>query len=171
MDKFFTRLMLAGAAFAVAGSLARAQPPAPSGQEPNISPAEVQRMFDAYAWGQAQEQLRLNDDQFARFLGRFKALQEVRRRTQLERGRILRELVQMSRQDDADETAIRDRLKELKDVDARSAVEIKNAYDAVDQVLDLRQQARFRVFEEFIERRKIELLTAARRNNRLKNRQ
>jgi len=35
-----------------------------------------------------------------------------------------------------------------------------------DEVLDVRQQARFRVFEENIERRKIELLIRARQQNR-----
>ena len=38
--------------------------------------------------------------------------------------------------------------------------------EAVDQVLDLRQQARFRVFEEQMERRKVELLLRARQANR-----
>jgi len=42
--------------------------------------------------------------------------------------------------------------------------------DAVDQLLDVRQQARFRLFEEQMERRKFELVTIARQNNRAKNR-
>jgi hypothetical protein len=35
--------------------------------------------------------------------------------------------------------------------------------EALNQVLDVRQQARFRVFEEQMERRKMELLMRARR--------
>ena len=38
-------------------------------------------MFDAYALMQAQEQLKIGDDQFPQFLTRFKALQDVRRRS------------------------------------------------------------------------------------------
>ena len=36
---------------------------------------------------------------------------------------------------------------------------------AIDQVLDLRQQARFRVFEEQMDRRKLELVMRARQAN------
>jgi len=152
-------------------SAASAQPPPPPDQERGISPAEVQRMFDAYALVQAQDQLKLPDDQFAQFLPRFKSLQETRRRVQVERARLIQELVSLSRAENADEGQIRNRLKDLKDLEARSAGEIRTAYDAVDQILDVRQQARFRVFEEQMERRKIELVVRARQNNRLKNRQ
>jgi len=49
-------------------------------------------MFDAYALMQAQAQLDITDEQFNRFLTRFKALQEVRRHGMQERGRILMSL-------------------------------------------------------------------------------
>ena len=39
----------------------------------------------------------------------------------------------------------------------------RQAMEGLNQVLDLRQQARFRVFEEQMERRKVELLMRARR--------
>lgn len=152
-----------------AAPLLHAQQPPPGDQDRGISPAEVQRMFDAYALVQAQDQLKLPDDRFAQFLSRFKALQEARRRVQIERGRLIQELVRLSRQD-ADEGQMRDRLRDLRELEARSAGEIKSAYDAVDQALDVRQQAKFRVFEEQMERRKIELVVRARQNNRLKNR-
>ena len=48
---------------------------------------------------------------------------------------------------------------------------MRKAYNALDEVLDIRQQARFRVFEEQIERRKIELLMRARQQNRPNNQQ
>jgi hypothetical protein len=47
-------------------------------------------------------------------------------------------------------------------LDDRSAVELRRAYDALDEVLDVPQQARFRMFEEMIERRKLDLLMRAR---------
>ena len=150
-----------------------AQPPARGGglESANIAPAEIQRLFDAYALVQAQEELKLGDDQYPMFLARYKALQEVRRRAQAERTRIVRDLVRLTAPDvKSDEAPLRDGLKALQDLDARMAVEIKKAYEAIDQVLELRQQARFRVFEEQMERRKIELVTRARQNNRANNR-
>ena len=142
-------------------------PPPPADQA--VSPAEVQRMFDAYALMQAQEQLNIADDQFSAFLTRFKALQDVRRRTLQERARVIMEMRRMLNQPQPDETMIRERLKTLQDINARGGDEEKKAYDAIDQVLDLRQQARFRVFEEVMERRKLELVARARQAIRPKN--
>jgi hypothetical protein len=154
-----------------------AQPPQPPGRggalddAATIAPAEIQRMFDAYALVQAQDALKLSDDQYPQFLARYKGLQEVRRRAQTERTRIIRDLLRLSAPDaKADDAQLRDGLKGLQDLDARTAAEVKKTYEGIDQVLDLRQQARFRVFEEQMERRKIELVTRARQNNRATNR-
>ena len=62
-----------------------------------------------------------------------------------------------------DDTVISERLRALKEHDLRAAAELSRAYDALDEVLDVRQQARFRAFEENLERRKIDLLMRARR--------
>ena len=136
------------------------------GDDAPVTPVEIQRMFDAYALGEAQNQLKLGDDQYLQFLARYKALQEVRRRSEAERGRIIQELRRLSADPKADEMQLRDRIKALQDLEARVPAETRKAYDAVDQVLDIRQQARFRAFEEQMERRKIELVTRARQNNR-----
>ena len=64
-------------------------PPGAADDAPGVTPAEIQRMFDAYALLQAQEQLKIGDDQFTKFLTRFKDLQQVRRQTLNERGRII----------------------------------------------------------------------------------
>jgi hypothetical protein len=61
-----------------------------------------------------------------------------------------------------DEAQIRERLNRLSELDAASASAIATAAAAVDEVLDARQQARFRVFEESMEQRKVELLMRAR---------
>jgi Spy/CpxP family protein refolding chaperone len=137
--------------------------------EAGVSPAEVQRMFDAYALMQAQEQLNINDDQFTAFLTRFKALQDVRRRTMMERARVVMEMRRLLNQSPPDEAQLRERLKSLQEINARGADEEKKAYEAIDQVLDLRQQAKFRVFEEVMERRKLELVARARQAIRPKN--
>jgi Spy/CpxP family protein refolding chaperone len=137
-----------------------------SGDQQGVTPAEIQRMFDAYALMQAQEQLKIDDEQFTKFLSRFKALQDVRRQTLRERARIVTELRQLVNTPQADEAQIKDRLNALQDVETRAGADVKKAYDAINQVLDIRQQAKFRVFEELMERRKLELVMRARQANR-----
>jgi hypothetical protein len=117
---------------------------------------------------QAQDQLKINDDQFPRFLTRFKALQDIRRLAQQERARHVQELRRQLNGPQPDDAVIREQLKALQDGDAKAEGDIKKAYDAIDQVLDLRQQAKFRVFEENMERRKLELVMRARLANRPK---
>jgi len=45
---------------------------------------------------------------------------------------------------------------------------LKKADDAIDQLLDIRQQAKFRIFEEQMERRKLELVMRARQRKQPK---
>ncbi len=144
-----------------------AAPLAGEGQ-PGVTPGEVQKMFDAYALMQAQEQLKIGDDQFSRFLTRFKALQELRRQALQERTRIIVDLRRLTTAPQTDEAQIKDRLNALQELQTRSMADVKKAYDAIDQVLDVRQQAQFRVFEEQMERRKLELVMRARQANRPK---
>jgi len=133
----------------------------------SVSAAEIQQMFDAVALVQAQNQLTLADDQYLQFLPRFKALQEVRRRAQREHQQLIQQLRRLSVSEArADEPQLKERLKALQEQETRAAADIKKAYDAVDEMLDVRQQAKLRVFEENMERRKIELVTRAQVNNR-----
>jgi hypothetical protein len=141
----------------------------PNAATDNVTPAELQRMFDAYALMQAQDQLKVSDDRYSQFLARFKALQEIRRRSLQERTHAVQALRKMlNGTQPPDESQLKEQLKALDDLEARSATEVKKAHDAVDQVLDTAQQAKFRVFEENMERRKLELLTRARQANRSK---
>ena len=149
-----------------AGQRGRQGAAADGAEPPTGSPAEIQRMFDSYALIQAQDQLKISDDKFPQFLGRFKALQDTRRRNIIERFRLVQELRRMANDPQADEAQIKDRLKALEDLDARTQADTAKAYEAVNQVLDVRQQAKFRVFEENMERRKLELVTRARQANR-----
>jgi hypothetical protein len=66
----------------------------------------------------------------------------------------------------AEDSAIRERLAALQELDSRSAAENRKAQTELDALLDPRQQARFRVFEEQVERRKLELMLRARQNAR-----
>ena len=174
MTRCFTLLAVVGA-LALATGIAGAGQGGRGGQrqgggsgpdEGGVTPAEIQRMFDAYALMQAQEQLKIGDEQFTRFLTRFKALQEVRRQTLQERARIIQNLRRLVNAPQPDEAQIKDRMNALQEVETRSAADMKKAYEAIDQVLDIRQQAKFRVFEETMERRKLELVMRARQANR-----
>jgi hypothetical protein len=152
-----------------AGRQAQQSPAA--ADDSGVTPAELQRMFDAYALVQAQDQLRLNDDQYSRFLIRFKSLQDIRRKALQEHTKLVVELRRLLTQGQSDDSQLKDRMQALQDVDTRAIADVKKAYEAIDQALDVKQQAGFRVFEEQMERRKIELITRARQANRPKQQQ
>jgi len=164
--------VLAGAAAPVAAQQstppAAAQPPSPDVAGRPLGAGEVQQLFDAWAVLQAQAALQLSEAQYGRFVTEFKALQDARRGHQLARNRILADLRQLTnpQRGAASDAAIAERLKALRDEDDRAAAEIRKAYDGVDETLDTRQQARFRLFEERMEQRKLELLLRARQNAR-----
>jgi DNA repair ATPase RecN len=152
------------------------QTPPPQGGGPlpgldngDMRPGEIQRLFDAYLVMEAQQALALTDQQYPQFLTRLKTLQDTRRRNQQERNQLMGQLQRLTnpRQPNrGDEAQIKERLTALQELESRNAAETRKAYNAIDEVLEVRQQARFRVFEEQIERRKIELLTRARQQNR-----
>jgi Spy/CpxP family protein refolding chaperone len=147
----------------------RAAPPdGETAEAPGVSPAEIQRMFDSYALIQAQDQLKISDEKFPQFLTRFKALQDTRRRNMAERFRMVQDLRRLTNDPQRDEARMRDRLKALDDLDARASIELMKAYEAINQVLDVYQQAKFRVFEENMENRKLALVMRARQANRPK---
>lgn len=156
---------------ALAAQGRRVPPAGASGADAAISPAEIQRMLDGYMLIQAQDVLQLTDEQFPRFLSRVRTWQETRRRTQGERQRMLQELRRMTsgRGDVVDENAVKDRLKALDDLETRATGEIQQHRGAIDQVLNPTQQARFRIFEETMEQRKIELLMRARQGRGRQN--
>jgi hypothetical protein len=134
---------------------------APRGQ-PVLTNAELATMLDAYAIVQAQKVLQLSEDQYGRFVTRLKRLQDARRQATQSRNRLLQELRKLTNDGSSEEAAIRERLDALAKLDAESAQTIRQGYDAIDEVLDVRQRARFRIFEEQLERRKLDLLFRAR---------
>ena len=156
------------------------QPQPPAGQSPQlpqvpegrgarpVGAGELQRLFEDYTVVQAQQALQLSEAQYGRFVTRLKVLQAVRRRHQQARNRILGDLRRLTNPQTgtADEAVIGERLKAFRDVEEHAAGELRKAYDAVDETLDTRQQARFRLFEERMEQQKLELLMRARQNAR-----
>ena len=175
-------ILVCVAMLAVLPAVAVAQPPAEAAQNPapqgggplagldngDMTPGEIQKLFDAYLLMEAQQALQLSDQQYPQFLVRLRTLQDTRRRNQQERNQLMTQLQRLTnpRAARGDEAMIKERLTLLHELESRSAAEMRKAYNALDEVLDVRQQARFRVFEEQIERRKIELLMRARQQNR-----
>jgi hypothetical protein len=138
-------------------------------EEATLSEVQLAAMLDTYAIVQAQQQLAIPDDKYGSFAARLKKLQDVRRNNQRQRRQIVQELRRLAGPRaviPGDEATIRKQLDALRALDERAAVELKQAQDAVDELLDTRQQARFRIFEENIEQRKVDLLLRARERAR-----
>lgn len=154
-------VLVSGTAYAQRGAQAQ-EGPAP------LAAGEVQKLLDGYALVQAQEFLGLNDAEFNAFMPKLRALQETRRRNEQERARLLQELRRMTNPKAAQvpDADIRDRVRALRELETRSVVDMQRAMEGVDQTLDIRQQARFRIFEQEIEQRKLQLLMRARQQNR-----
>jgi hypothetical protein len=143
----------------------RGNRPDPADPSSPVSTGELVNMLDTYAIVRAQTELTLTDSQYPQFVRRLKLLQEARRRNQRERNQILQDLRRLTgamAPAPIDEGVVRERLKALREHDERAAVEMRKAYETLDEVLDVRQQARFRIFEETIERRKLDLVMRAR---------
>jgi DNA repair ATPase RecN len=159
-----TLLICAPDAFAQAGSGAPGRGRAAADERP-LGPMEVLDMLDAYALVQAQRALELNDNQYGEFVARLRRLQQARRSHMQARNRLINELRQLTRPDvqQVDEAAVRERLRQLREHDERTAADLRKAHETLDEVLTVRQQARFRIFEENLERRKLDLLMRARR--------
>ena len=152
--------------------------PAPADIPDALPPPVLADMMDTYAIVQAKQALSIDDDKYATFAARLKKLQDIRRRNQRARIRIVQELRRLTdprvvdpktgeqktaESQTVDEGAIKTQLAALREHDARAATELRQAYDSLDEILDARQQARFRVFEEQIERRKLDLIVRATR--------
>jgi hypothetical protein len=153
---------------------AGAQGPGPAGPgdggppgADTLTPAELNRHFEAYELLQAQQALQLTDEQYTEFIVRLKGLQNARRRHQQARMRSIQELRRLTDPKSTaapDETALRTALDTWNREDAAGTEEIRKAMAHLDEALDLRQRARLRVFEENLERRKLDLLSRVRQN-------
>ena len=140
-----------------------AAPPDRGGRE-QVRPAELAAMLDAYTAVQAQNALQLSDAQYGPFVTRLRRLQENRRRNNQIRNRLLQDLRTMTAPNAvADENAMREKLRALREHNQQTAAALQRDSEAVDEVLDVRQQVRFRLLEERLERQKLDLLMRSRR--------
>lgn len=166
--RFWTIL---GSILLVAASAAaqEQEQPAPRGNRnaPPLTNAQVIAMLDAYAIVEAQTFLQLNDEQYGQFVARLKRLQDTRRRNMQLRHKMLQELRRLTAPAAApDEAVLRERVQALRAFDEQAAQAMRREYDAVDEVLDVRQQARFRLLEERMELRRLDILMRARERAR-----
>lgn len=136
-------------------------PPRPVNPD-NMTVPQVEQYFDDVVLFQAQSRLQLSDEQFLKFGPALRQLQDARRQQQRRRMQVLRDINALLGAPNADDTAISARLEELENVAADGARRVQDARAAIDAVLTVRQRARFRVFEENMERRKLDLLARAR---------
>lgn len=166
-------------ALAIAGAsltpgIVRAQDPptqgaartAPRGGRPGgpgaATPADqlqVQRLLDAWALVQAKDQLRLTDEQYPGFVARLTKLHDTRRRIAMERRRLMAELRALLNQSPvAKDDVLSTKIRALDEVTKRGVDEAQQATLDIDGVLTPWQRGRYRMFEELVERRKIEML-------------
>jgi hypothetical protein len=131
------------------------------------SVADVEQLFDRYVLGQARQALRLDPGQMRQFAPRLQRLQALRRRALRQQRTLVRELGDLTRAGaPADETALAAKLRSLEEQAARADREVREAYEQLEQVLSVEQRARLRVFEQRMERRKLELIAQAREQAR-----
>ena len=155
---------LRAAAILLATGQAAGQAPGPAANE-NVDPAELGRLFDAYTVMQAQEALGLDEAHFGPFVTRLRALQEMRRRHLRERVAVMRDLRQLL-QATGNDAQLKERLDALVRLETTSRADQAKAMDAIAELLDVRQRARFRLLEQQLELRKLELVNRARQRQR-----
>lgn len=129
----------------------------------DLTPTEVQQLFDAFELVRAQEMLGLSDEQYPEFVAKLKTLQQTRRQGQQERLRHLRGLQRLSARPGTSDSDLTERLDALTVHDREMVESERAAIAGIDAVLSGRQRVRFRLFEQAMERRRVELLMRAQR--------
>lgn len=168
-------MVLATVTVALAGVSAQAPPPGDrqaergkagtrgAGGPGDLNVMTVQNLVDAWALVEAEKDLELTSTQYPDFVARMQRIQNTRRRHTMERNRMMRELNGMTfaspRPDDA---ALSEKLKAFDQLAEKSAQEMRQLNQELDGILTPYQRARFRLFEERLERRKLDLLMRSR---------
>ena len=136
-----------------------------AGDVTGLRPDEVQQIVDGWEIATAEKMLELTDQQYVPFLQQLRKLQSGRRQQFMQRQRMLTALRQAINQQQAalDDAALDTRVKQFDDFERKQQQELQSLQSAIDAVLTPRQRARFRVLQEQMERRKLEVLTRAMR--------
>lgn len=150
-----------------AGLAQQAPPAPPPGRREaplGLRADEVQQIVDGWEIATAEKTLELNDQQYVPFIQQLRKLQNGRRQQFMQRQRMLMSLRQtINQQPPADDAAIDARVKQFDDQERKLQQEMQTLHAAIDAVLTPRQRARFRVLQEQMERRKLEVLARAMR--------
>ncbi|MEX2273518.1 MAG: hypothetical protein WD690_18765 [Vicinamibacterales bacterium] len=131
-----------------------------------FGPREIQAQFDAYVIGQAETVLRISEEQYPQFVRRVRALQTVRRTSRMQRNRMIGQLNQMLRAGTADETRLVEATRAIDEHERTRLAALEKAYAGIDEVLTPWQRARFRVLEDHLEQKKLEMLLRAQQGPR-----
>jgi hypothetical protein len=119
----------------------------------------VQEIFDALELSEADKFLQLNEEQYSAFVLRLRRYQDMRRQQFRQRLRLVAALRQVTNQQPPVEDALLEApTRQLDDFDRQAAIDLLTARGKLDEVLNLRQRARLRLFQEVMERRKLEIV-------------
>ena len=123
----------------------------------------VQDALDGMVLIEAERELGLTGEQYPDFFAKMRRIQNVRRRHTMERTRMFRELNAMTfANPKPDDAALTEKLKTFDQLNERSAQEMRQLAQELEGILTPYQRVRFRLFEERMERRKIDMLARAR---------
>jgi Spy/CpxP family protein refolding chaperone len=151
----------AGARQSQAAAIAAA---AAAAANPGLVSAQVQGMFDAFVLQRSKDFLALDNQQYPLFFQLMIQLQQLRIRHQQQRSRMLNELRKLTNPqapEVTDDGTLDARTKALDSLESQMQQDEQKAIAALDSVLTVRQRARFRIFEENMEREKIRMLALA----------
>lgn len=119
---------------------------------------QLQQFLDAFALIQAEQQLKLDTEQYKAFAPKLIRMQTVRRQLLQQRRRALNELNQALTAQTPSDDAIGEKTRAVDEANRKAAEELVKSYQDLDTVLTPWQRGRFRLLEEQIERKKLELL-------------
>ena len=158
MKKIRTVLLL----FACFGVASMSTPVTPQGLDSQPNREEVEGMMEAYILSKLQDALELSDDEYGRMVVAQKKLQDTRREYRRSRARVLRQMHQTLRREQAAEEELEPLLGELDSIRDTFYADEKARYAAIDEILDIRQRARYRILETEIQRRLQQLMRQVR---------
>jgi hypothetical protein len=119
----------------------------------------VEDLLEGMEISNADKFLQVDNQHYGDFIQRLRNLQKMRRQHQNQRQRLVMELRRMTNQPGVEDALLEAPTKRLDDFDKQSFQDLQTAYAQIDEVLNVRQRARFRLFEEQMEQRKLEILT------------
>jgi len=119
----------------------------------------VQDLLEGMEISNADKFLQVDNQHYGEFIQRLRNLQKLRRQHQNQRQRLVQDLRRLVNQPGLEDALLEAPTKRLDDFDRQAFQDMQGAYAQIDEVLNVRQRARFRIFEEMMEQRKLEILT------------